>query len=399
MRLIVLLLSLMLVMPLALADGSDGGRDQPPGDGPGRRDQAPPHSNEDNETESPRPANGNGPPRDAGDQDGESTNGTRPGPSGNNSNGGRPADDRPGNGGNGSNGDNRSTEGNGTSRDDEPDDSDRDREADDRDDDEADEPRPSRGRRVHDDASGFRTMPDSAQDRRPAVSFQADRASTAVQEPGVRPLDLHVESVLEFRDEDGDGAYDLAEPVLQRFALRDLVPVINASADSVRDVTYGLPAGGAITLRFHFQDADQEGAKFDVIVRDFPFAANDTFVAVAVHVEVPGGLRFAEVAGEPALAGVAGERVPFISWARNVTVDDVDREVQASAHVSVDPQQATGLLFWSYPQGAEIIHDPVLGVTLIPAFTLANPSAYAVAVLGGIAALAVGFEARRRFRP
>ncbi len=403
MRFTVLLLSLLLVMPLAVADGSDepeGEPDRSPGAGP--PDQAPQRRDQ-----------GSSGPGDGHDSD-TNRSGDEPPRSGNgNGNSGGPQDDRgdtnatddrsgPGNGtGQGNSHGNGNGTGSGRDTDD-PDDRDEDaddEEADEQDDDRDDRPASNRGRRVHDDERGFRTMPDQAQAKRPAVSFQTDRASTSVEQAGVSTMEMQVESVLEYRDEDGDGAYDLAEPVLQRFPLRDILPVINASADDVRDVRYAFPPGGAVTLRFHMDGAGDEGAKFDVILDDFPFAATDTRVAVAVQVEVPGGLRFAQVAGQPALAGVAGERVPYISWVRNVTVDGVDQPVVASAHVSVDPQQATGLLFWSYPQGASIVHDPILGVTLIPVFTLANPSAYAVAALAGIAALAVGFEARRRFRP
>ncbi len=403
MRLNALLLSLLLVTPLAMADGADEPDDGGDAD---RLDERPREQEGSGNSGSGRQGSGNGSadekPREdnrTGDDNSGSGSGSNAGAGSGNGNGNGSASRPPSDEGNEtrpsppphSNGDpNKRDDRDGA------DDRDDDRE-DDRDDDD-DQP-PNRGRRVQDDERGFRTFPDQAVAKRPAVSFQTDRASTSVEQAGVSPMQMQVESVLEYRDEDGDGAYDLAEPVLQRFPLREIPAIVNASADDVRDVRYAFPAGGAVTLRFHMDGAGDEGAKFDVILDDFPFAATDTRVAVAVQVEVPGGLRFTQVAGQPALAGVAGERVPYISWVRNVTVDGVDQPVVASAHVSVDPQQATGLLFWSYPQGASIVHDPVLGVTLIPVFTLANPSAYAVAVLGGIAALAVGFEARRRFRP
>ncbi|MGB0652992.1 MAG: hypothetical protein ACPGQL_07305 [Thermoplasmatota archaeon] len=354
MRLTTLILTLLLFLaaaPAGLAqedgpDGQDPEEEDPPGRGPPEED-----GDEREEGEGPE-----GPPQQDDDQPGNSED--------------RRRDDEAGQ---------------------------RDREDDDegRDDDDEGEDEDD----IEDDDDGFRTLPAPARQARPAVSFEASRAASAVQQEGVESLEMQVDSVLEFRDEDGDGAYDLGEPVLQRYVLREVPSRIETPGPGLRDAIYTL-GSGQLTLRFHLEGATQgPGAKFDVILAAFPFQATDTRIAVAVDVEVPGGVRFTHVDGEPALAGAAGQRVPYLSWAPNVTVDGRDEDVAASAHVSVDPEQASGLLYWSYPQGAHILHDPTLGVTTVALEVLGRPTVYLAATAAALLLMLGGYEARRRYRP
>ncbi len=253
---------------------------------------------------------------------------------------------------------------------------------------------------IDDLADGFRTQP-PAGSLRPAVTVDAARGQASVDRTDVVPLSMQIDSVLEYIDEDGDDAYDLGERVVNRTDLRQAPHRIEVDpANDTRSVVYLLDSGGHLELRFSFITAvdPQVGTKLDVIIRNHTFAEPDARLAVGSHVEAAGGLETVELDGQPALAGTEGDEVAYLSWVPVVTVDGVDHEVGWSVHLSTSAEGQDAIVYWSYPQGEEIVHDPELGVTSAVKDLAGQLTPFTIAIGAAIVVLGTGYVVRRRGR-
>jgi hypothetical protein len=216
---------------------------------------------------------------------------------------------------------------------------------------------------VEDRRGGFATRapPDSP---RPEVAVDASNATARVDRGDVRPLDVHLDEVLAFVDEDGDGAYDVGEPVLDRHPLAERPSQVLRTGTEQREVVYELGEGASMSLVFNVsgERGDRVGAKFDVEIRNYTFDhEGDVHVALGSSIQVTGGLERVERDGRPAVVGEAGEDVAYLSWVQNATVDGSDHPVGSSVLVDAE-EQDSAVVYWAYPQGEEIVHDPELGV-------------------------------------
>jgi hypothetical protein len=251
---------------------------------------------------------------------------------------------------------------------------------------------------VQDDDHGFRTHPSSGSDR-PSVQFDAANATLGLDRPDVARMTVRIDGALEFVDENHNGAYDLGEKVVARYGLRDLSPRLQRDdAAHTRDAVYDLPGAGKITLRFHLGTASsREGTKYDVVVDEFPFLRADTLLAVGSIVEGAAGLRASTVLGGPAIEGRSGPLVPFLSWVPTVDVDGVPRSVGWSVHVSTSAGAQSAIVYWSYPRGHHLVHDPTVGVTAaLRAAVLGDAAALVWAVPATLLVLGIGYALRRR---
>ncbi|MHB8634598.1 MAG: hypothetical protein ACYDBQ_11675 [Thermoplasmatota archaeon] len=252
------------------------------------------------------------------------------------------------------------------------------------------------GPSIEDRGRSFDTVPAA---NGPALFFNATEGLGRVHEGNVSALTAAVASVSEFVDANGNGRFDLGEPVLQRVTLASANASVVQVDNATRDARYQLPRGGTVTLVFHLKPEDAGAAsKFDILIDDFPFQSTATRIAVVVLVHVDGGVRFATLGGEPALAGLDA-KAPFLSWTRQATVDGLPADVGATIQVAADQNSADGILAWSYPQGRHIVHDPKLGVATFPSVVLGSAPAFLLATAAGVALLATGFALRRRSAP
>ncbi|MEK6974905.1 MAG: hypothetical protein AABY18_01020 [Candidatus Thermoplasmatota archaeon] len=250
---------------------------------------------------------------------------------------------------------------------------------------------------IQDAQGGFGARPSDPDSRRPSFSYNASRAEIALDHADARVLDTVIDAIIEFQDEDGDGAYDLGETIHQRLALSDLPSSVHDAGDSTRDAVYEFPNGGNLTLRFHLAPTgDGEATKFDVAIHDFPVNSTTSRIAVGLRVEALEGLRVATVHGAPALVGNGTGQVPFLSWAQGALVDG--QQIAVASSIQLDAGGPGAVIYWAYPQG-EILHDPILGMTSFTLPSLGDPVVFAVALGAGVVFLAVGFEARRRYKP
>lgn len=257
---------------------------------------------------------------------------------------------------------------------------------------------------IEDRPGGFATRAPQGSPR-PTVAVDASEARANVERDDVRELTLQVDALVAHLDEDGDAAYDLGEPVVERIGLHDLDHEIVADpANETRTLAYQLPRGGSLELVFDVgaDHGAEVGAKVDVRVTGYTPPDPDARLALGARVEVPGGVEVADVDRADALAGRSGEAVPYVSWADTVQVDGSERDVGTSVHVSATPDEASegssALVYWSYPQGEHIVHDPTLGVTDAVRDLPGQAWAFAIGLAATLVILGAGYAVRRRVR-
>ncbi|MGQ0536560.1 MAG: hypothetical protein ACT4PT_10860 [Methanobacteriota archaeon] len=252
-------------------------------------------------------------------------------------------------------------------------------------------------------------------------------------ETGESEVEFEVEflELVEFEDGDGDGAFDEGEEAVQSidldadvawrpFALEDAsvggksAKVLRAEAD--------LPDGGVFGLRFYVVGdfvtlnatrlAPTE-VKFDILIQAFPFGSNSSRLALLVETEheakfesEPGDEAEGEIGEDEDGLVVVADGVKFrFAWKETATVDGASAPVRVTISKAETETETDGdeskteekrELALAYPRGADILHDPVLGVGSVEPAGGRVPGPGTALALGAVVlavALAVG---RRR---
>ncbi len=254
--------------------------------------------------------------------------------------------------------------------------------------------------------------------------FQANdavlRLSFASYEPDATAfrVELGFVALLEFLDQDGDGRYGLSDTEVRRFPLENqpewTITEDSAPADAHAAVArLPLDAGeaqggildpepppppGLLTLRFVVggrdrSEAGQLLAPTDVVlglqVERFPFAANESRLALETRVESSVGVR-------PTVDGLEGAEGPHGWTLRWATTAELDGQTDP-VHVNVlaDPRlrdsddlDRTVTVAYGYGQADLLVYDPVLGVSRVP--TSAEPVLVPAAPPGHVGLYTVG---------
>lgn len=246
-----------------------------------------------------------------------------------------------------------------------------------------------------DTQDGFETIP-PAQTQRPSVQVDAREGVVTIERAGVEPLTTRLASLVEYEDEDGDGAYDLGERMVRSYDLRAHDPfVLVGDGNATRDVVHDLDQGARLILRFAVGgDNESVGAKFDVRIEGLSFASPTTRVAVGMLVRSSAPLLATEVDGAPAVVATSGSEGAYLSWITRVAVDGADHPVGWSVHTSLS--DASAIVHWSYPQGASIVHDPALGIAEIVRELPGQAGPFAIGVVISVLVLGAGLMVRAR---
>lgn len=252
---------------------------------------------------------------------------------------------------------------------------------------------------IRETARGFSTQapPDSP---RPTVAVDASNGSARVERPDVQPLDVRFDTLVEFSDEDGDGRYDVGEPVVERFALRSTPHrIVPDRANATRTVAYELGNTSQLSLVFDLgtDHAEQVATKLDVVVEGYDFESPNTRIALGSQVEVEGGVEHTTRDGRPVVAGQQGDEVSYLSWAPTVAVDGEQRAVASSVHVDAAEPTESAVVYWAYPQGERIVHDPTLGVQDAIRDLAGALTPFALGLAATLGLLGVGYAARTRW--
>lgn len=256
---------------------------------------------------------------------------------------------------------------------------------------------------IRDVPGGFATRA-PADTPRPEVAVDARNASATLNRAGVAPMDVHLDQVLAFTDEDGDGAYDVGEPVIERQTLPDRPGrVVADDANETRTLVYDLDDEGEAELRLVFDlGTDHEervATKFDVVLSNYTFEGDDAHVAVGSRVQVEGGLERVERDGQSAVAGEQGDEVAYLSWVPTVDVDGAEHPVGSSVHVDAEEPAESAIVYWAYPQGEQVVHDPELGVEDAFRELAGRLAPFALGLAATTTILFAGYAARARWPP
>lgn len=249
----------------------------------------------------------------------------------------------------------------------------------------------------------------------------------------------------EFRDADGDGAYDTNETIVSAWAFSgeaDDEEDDGASEDgtvdwltpTVTDVTVDnqtgkqiraparLGSGSFELVMWTFGDfVDLENStlkptsvKIDIVIRDYPYEANDTALALFLRTESKSEFEVehdheemeADEEGVAASSTVAGEPVSLVfTWKESALVDGVEQPVRTTTLSSkTETDQEDGgseserkeTFALSYARGTDIVHDPEAYVALAASTAGGVPGWTAPLALAGVAVALVAYAVGRR---
>lgn len=245
------------------------------------------------------------------------------------------------------------------------------------------------------------------------VSFERDAA--AIEEVEMR-VTFH--RVLEFRDVDGDGAFNpLDDEIVQQFLIEDLT-VVNLATSPFEvegktghqvTVDYALSETGDgrfglvfwVFGQFAFVNGVPVGpseAKIDIHIEDFPFQEDGSAVAVDLRIKTEFEVETEGITLEEIVAR-GEEFAAFFRWSPEATVDDVTQPVSATVvrqRMEAELEGGDGefedhtRLFLAYGRGDVIIHDPTVGVLALPLPFIEGFPLVAFSIGLGTALLVVG---------
>ena len=256
-----------------------------------------------------------------------------------------------------------------------------------------------------------------------AVRFRFELRREAAAVDADAELRLELERVLEFRDENGDGAFQDGENVRAEHTPSDLT-LLSVDAENVSAA--GVP-GIAVTATYRFDRAPASGMTFratafgdltafqgivlhpvevkaDILFADFPYTEADTRPGIAFRVRVA-STSPPNVTADGVSFDV-GDLAGTFRWKDTATADGNETRVGATVSPGSGGagEQDLGVVF-AYARAAEIVHDPTFGFlqTVAEAVgrVLGNPLFYAiggavaVAVFAGPAAVRRGRKAKR----
>lgn len=214
--------------------------------------------------------------------------------------------------------------------------------------------------------------------------FELRESPDAVEtEAGIR---LELERVIEFRDANGDGAFQSSDDVRAEYDAGDLTltsltsdPASSGGVDGIEvTATYNFTDIPGASLVFRatafgnvttFQGLPQRpvDVKLDLVLMDFPYEEGDTLPAIELKVaaEAPRGPNVTA----RDVSFTSGNLTSFFSWKDVADVDGTERPVRTTAvrlpdEVDGGEVEVVLSLTFAYARGANIVHDPTFGFDL-----------------------------------
>ncbi len=188
-------------------------------------------------------------------------------------------------------------------------------------------------------------------------------------------MSLVFEEVMEYVDEDGNGMWSPGEEIVQVLNLDDYTftpPQVTQLVSEVKGYRIETMTTGDFV--FKLVSYSYEGKtthdgmellptdmKFDIIIQNFPYAEDDTKIALKIDIETE-----IEIEGhytsssEKHIEIESSEAAAFFSWSAKCEVDGASGDVLSSSITTDEDGQPYMYLF--YPRGDNIVHDPILGV-------------------------------------
>lgn len=240
------------------------------------------------------------------------------------------------------------------------------------------------------------------------VSYETENATVETE----TELKVRFKEVLEFRDLDGDGAYDRNETIVARHH----VPELKWRLEGPDDVnsSSGVPGkrltgigdfrqgGSLIFVLYVYGDfavvngttVRPSEAKIDIILDHFPYQANDTRVALLVKSEQEREIEVQD--GDASMYATSNGFAAFFTWADSALVDNVTMPVKTTIlKSSIDDDGKSTTYAIAYPRGTVVNHDPVLGIQSDDAQARSVPMPGAVVLAATVALVALAASRRR----
>jgi len=253
------------------------------------------------------------------------------------------------------------------------------------------------------------------------ASSEGQESASSPQELG---LSIAFSRLYEFNETERDASrYDLSRASYSAPKVNTLGQETNPTGLEIHlqttDGVFGL------TIRIFANYTSKGGivgpleVKFDITIQDYPFAANDSFLALDIPLfmpEVQKSLFCRELPGKNGENGTGGSLVEdgvgyerdaaslFVSWATNVTVDGEEHNVSAEYSRTLGRnRQFMDTVTFIYPAGSDIFHDPKLGASeLIDGAEDTTESTLELLLTwstGLVAGIATIFAVGRKLRP
>lgn len=207
------------------------------------------------------------------------------------------------------------------------------------------------------------------------VKFQFS-THNATAEPEIE-ASLVFREIIEFSDDNGNGAYDTGDEVISSFDLRDteydqIDYFTRTTVDGETEhVLTGQTSNGLFKVVMHAVGdfaVIESGAispsevKLDLIIEDYPYQEDGTQLALSskleTHLEIEEHVEDGSDDGEDEVYISSPEAEAFFSWSTNATVDGVVTPVE----VTIEPNGGGDMIYFAYTRGDSISHDPKLGV-------------------------------------
>ncbi len=209
----------------------------------------------------------------------------------------------------------------------------------------------------------------------------------ATAEPEIE-VSLVFREIIEFSDDNGNGAFDDGDDEVSSFDLRDTeydeIDYFTRTTDDgeTEHVISSQTSNGVFKVVMHAVEdfaviesgvISPSEVKLDLIIEDYPYQESGTQLALLskleTHLEIEEHHEddSDDDDDEDEVHISSPDAEAFFSWANNATVDGVVTPVE----VTIEPDSGGKKIYFTYERGDSINHDPKLGV---PYLTLPSDS-------------------------
>jgi hypothetical protein len=218
-------------------------------------------------------------------------------------------------------------------------------------------------------------------------------------------FEVTVEKIVEYVDTNGNGRYDENDTVISTYTLGNAeYEVINYTIETTLDnetvhiiSTSTIDGVFGIVLYVVGSFANLESGtltptavKIDFVINNYNYSANNSQLALQVEVKTEYETEietetYDETQGyaenETELSIAAGNYTGFFSWLGYAIVDGITRPVNTTVKSKVELTAENGEqefkqkdnIYFCYPRGDSIVHDPKVGVVSVSSLTFGKP--------------------------
>ncbi len=199
-------------------------------------------------------------------------------------------------------------------------------------------------------------------------------------------FELSVISIIEFKDDDGNSGFtqgseiSISQTKLTQFKNLNYEEILSSSGDKVHNFSLGSQNGifqmnmyvSSSFTQFENQILAPSQVKMDFLIYDYPYVEEQSMLALKTQIESESeSAEYEEseetesekegwASNESEVKISANNEVSgFFSWSKIALIDGVERGVYVNRYGG---QENSNTLYFNYPRGKDIFHDPKIGV-------------------------------------